>query len=108
MTLVKSVDDVAALTPPDPEKLAFLTQTTLSVDDTRDIFAALEHRFPTIQGPRGEDICYATSNRQQAVKRSEEHASELQSLLRISYADFCLKKTKTTKHKYKHTKRSHR
>src|SRR3546814_3013126 len=42
--------------------------TTLSVDDTRDIVAALEHRFPTIQGPRGEDICYATSNRQQAVK----------------------------------------
>src|SRR3546814_5826511 len=68
MTLVESVDDVAALTPPDPEKLAFLTQTTLSVDDTRDIVAALEHRFPTIQGPRGEDICYATSNRQQAVK----------------------------------------
>src|SRR3546814_15742278 len=68
MTLVESVDDVAALTPPDPEKLAFLTQTPLSVDDTRDIVAALEHRFPTIQGPRGEDICYATSNRQQAVQ----------------------------------------
>ncbi|MGV1683316.1 4-hydroxy-3-methylbut-2-enyl diphosphate reductase [Sphingopyxis sp. NJF-3] len=68
MTLVESVDDVAALAPPDPEKLAFLTQTTLSVDDTRDIVTALEHRFPTIQGPRGEDICYATSNRQQAVK----------------------------------------
>ncbi|PAL20757.1 4-hydroxy-3-methylbut-2-enyl diphosphate reductase [Sphingopyxis sp. GW247-27LB] len=68
MTLVESVDDVAALVPPDPEKLAFLTQTTLSVDDTRDIVTALEHRFPTIQGPRGEDICYATSNRQQAVK----------------------------------------
>jgi len=68
MTLVESVDDVARLTPPDPEKLAFLTQTTLSVDDTRDIAAALEHRFPSIQGPRGEDICYATSNRQAAVK----------------------------------------
>ena len=68
MTLVESVDDVARLTPPDPEKLAFLTQTTLSVDDTRDIVAALEHRFPSIQGPRGEDICYATSNRQAAVK----------------------------------------
>ncbi|HMN55503.1 MAG TPA: 4-hydroxy-3-methylbut-2-enyl diphosphate reductase, partial [Sphingopyxis sp.] len=62
MTLVESVDDVAALSPADPDNLAFLTQTTLSVDDTRDIVAALQHRFPTIQGPRGEDICYATSN----------------------------------------------
>ena len=68
MTLVESVDDVAALSPPDPELLSFLTQTTLSVDDTRDIIAALQHRFPAITGPRGEDICYATSNRQDAVK----------------------------------------
>ena len=68
MTLVESVDDVAALSPPDHEKLSFLTQTTLSVDDTRDIVAALQHRFPSISGPRGEDICYATSNRQEAVK----------------------------------------
>ena len=68
MTLVESVDDVAALVPADPDKLAFLTQTTLSVDDTHDIVAALQHRFPSIAGPRGEDICYATSNRQQAVK----------------------------------------
>lgn len=68
MTLVESVDDVAALTPPDAENLAFLTQTTLSVDDTRDIVTALQHRFPAITGPRGEDICYATSNRQDAVK----------------------------------------
>ncbi|HEV2598337.1 4-hydroxy-3-methylbut-2-enyl diphosphate reductase [Sphingopyxis sp.] len=68
MTLVESVDDVAALSPPDPEMLSFLTQTTLSVDDTRDIIAALQHRFPAISGPRGEDICYATSNRQEAVK----------------------------------------
>lgn len=68
MTLVESVDDVAALAPPDPDQLAYLTQTTLSVDDTRDIIAALEHRFPQIAGPRGEDICYATSNRQDAVK----------------------------------------
>ena len=68
MTLVESVDDVAALSPADPDNLAFLTQTTLSVDDTRDIVAALQHRFPSIQGPRGEDICYATSNRQEAVK----------------------------------------
>jgi 4-hydroxy-3-methylbut-2-enyl diphosphate reductase len=68
MTLVESVDDVAALSPPDPEKLAFLTQTTLSVDDTRGIVTALRHRFPSIAGPRSEDICYATSNRQDAVK----------------------------------------
>jgi 4-hydroxy-3-methylbut-2-en-1-yl diphosphate reductase len=68
MTLVESVDDVAALSPPDPDMLSFLTQTTLSVDDTRDIIAALQHRFPAISGPRGEDICYATSNRQDAVK----------------------------------------
>ncbi|MGB3317593.1 MAG: 4-hydroxy-3-methylbut-2-enyl diphosphate reductase [Sphingopyxis granuli] len=68
MTLVESVDDVATLTPPDPDKLAFLTQTTLSVDDTASVVAALRHRFPSIQGPRGEDICYATSNRQDAVK----------------------------------------
>ena len=68
MTLVESVDDVAALSPPDPENLSFLTQTTLSVEDTRDIVAALQHRFPSISGPRGEDICYATSNRQDAVK----------------------------------------
>ncbi|MBL8650195.1 MAG: 4-hydroxy-3-methylbut-2-enyl diphosphate reductase [Sphingopyxis sp.] len=68
MTLIESVDDVASLCPPDPDKLSFLTQTTLSVDDTRDIIAALQHRFPAISGPRGEDICYATSNRQEAVK----------------------------------------
>ncbi|WP_188236927.1 4-hydroxy-3-methylbut-2-enyl diphosphate reductase [Sphingopyxis sp. LK2115] len=68
MTLVESVDDVAALAPADPDRLSFLTQTTLSVDDTRDIVAALQHRFPAIAGPRGEDICYATSNRQEAVK----------------------------------------
>ncbi|KTE20421.1 4-hydroxy-3-methylbut-2-enyl diphosphate reductase [Sphingopyxis sp. H050] len=68
MTLVESVDDVAGLSPSNPEMLSFLTQTTLSVDDTRDIVTALQHRFPAISGPRGEDICYATSNRQDAVK----------------------------------------
>jgi 4-hydroxy-3-methylbut-2-enyl diphosphate reductase len=68
MTLVESVDDVARLSVGDAEKLSFLTQTTLSVDDTRDVVAALRHRFPAIAGPRGEDICYATSNRQEAVK----------------------------------------
>jgi 4-hydroxy-3-methylbut-2-enyl diphosphate reductase len=68
MTLVETIADVAALSPADPGNLAFLTQTTLSVDDTAGIVAALRGRFPTIQGPRGEDICYATSNRQAAVK----------------------------------------
>ncbi|MEP6784274.1 MAG: 4-hydroxy-3-methylbut-2-enyl diphosphate reductase [Sphingomonadales bacterium] len=68
MSLVETVDDVAALDPADPEALGFLTQTTLSVDDTREIVEALKARFPSIQGPRGEDICYATSNRQESVK----------------------------------------
>jgi 4-hydroxy-3-methylbut-2-enyl diphosphate reductase len=68
MTLIETMDDVAACAPADPERLAFLTQTTLSVDDTAEIVAALKQRFPSIQGPRGEDICYATSNRQAAVK----------------------------------------
>ncbi|HEV2569891.1 4-hydroxy-3-methylbut-2-enyl diphosphate reductase [Sphingomonas sp.] len=68
MTLVETVEDVAALAPTDPNNLAFLTQTTLSVDDTAEIISALKTRFPSIAGPRGEDICYATSNRQAAVK----------------------------------------
>lgn len=69
MTLIETLDDVATLDPADPSHLAFLTQTTLSVDDTAEIVRALKARFPEIQGPRGEDICYATSNRQDAVKR---------------------------------------
>jgi 4-hydroxy-3-methylbut-2-en-1-yl diphosphate reductase len=68
MTLVETVGDVEHLVAADPDALAFLTQTTLSVDDTAEIVAALHKRFPTIQAPRGEDICYATSNRQAAVK----------------------------------------
>jgi 4-hydroxy-3-methylbut-2-enyl diphosphate reductase len=68
MTLVETVGDVERLAPADPDALAFLTQTTLSVDDTAEMIAALQRRFPTIQAPRGEDICYATSNRQAAVK----------------------------------------
>ena len=69
MTLVETVEDVAALNPAHPDKLSYLTQTTLSVDDTHEIIAALQARFPSIVGPKGEDICYATSNRQDAVKR---------------------------------------
>ncbi len=68
MTLVETVGDVEHLSPADPDALAFLTQTTLSVDDTAEIVVALHKRFPTILAPRGEDICYATSNRQAAVK----------------------------------------
>lgn len=74
MTLVETVEDVEALEPADPENLAFLTQTTLSVDDTRAIVESLQERFPNIVGPKGEDICYATSNRQEAVKRVAETA----------------------------------
>lgn len=74
MTLVETLADVAGLNPPDPNALAFLTQTTLSVDDTAEIVAALHDRFPTIAAPRGEDICYATSNRQAAVKAIAERA----------------------------------
>lgn len=68
MTLVETVDDVATLDPADPDNLAYLTQTTLSVDDTAEIIAALQARFPSISAPKAEDICYATSNRQGAVK----------------------------------------
>jgi 4-hydroxy-3-methylbut-2-en-1-yl diphosphate reductase len=68
MTLVETIEDVETLQVPDPDNLAFLTQTTLSVEDTAHMVAALQKRFPTIRGPRGEDICYATSNRQAAVK----------------------------------------
>ncbi len=67
--LVESVAGVAALAPRDPEALAYVTQTTLSVDDTKAIIAALRARFPTIEGPRKDDICYATQNRQDAVRR---------------------------------------
>ncbi len=66
--LVETVEDVATVQVRDPERLAFVTQTTLSVDDTIDIVAALHARFPKIVGPHKEDICYATTNRQEAVK----------------------------------------
>ena len=66
--LVETVEDVTGITPRDPSRLAFITQTTLSVDDTAAIVAALQARFPAIVGPAKEDICYATTNRQAAVK----------------------------------------
>ncbi len=66
--LVETAGDVARVEVRDPERIAFVTQTTLSVDDTADIVAALQARFPAIVGPHKEDICYATTNRQAAVK----------------------------------------
>ncbi|WP_294120312.1 4-hydroxy-3-methylbut-2-enyl diphosphate reductase [Sphingomonas sp.] len=69
MTLIESVEDVTLIEPANTKNLSFLTQTTLSVDDTAQIVEALQTRFPAIQAPRSEDICYATSNRQAAVKK---------------------------------------
>jgi 4-hydroxy-3-methylbut-2-en-1-yl diphosphate reductase len=66
--LVEDEDDVAALQVNHPEKVAFVTQTTLSIDDTAKVIDALRHKFPHIQGPRKDDICYATQNRQDAVR----------------------------------------
>lgn len=74
MTLIETVEDVEAFSPRDPENLAFVTQTTLSVDDTAEIVAALQARFPAINAPHKEDICYATTNRQEAVKVMAERA----------------------------------
>lgn len=68
ITLIETVEDVASFAPKNPDNVAFVTQTTLSVDDTADIVAALQTRFPGISSPHKEDICYATTNRQEAVK----------------------------------------
>jgi 4-hydroxy-3-methylbut-2-enyl diphosphate reductase len=68
ITLIETVQEAETFIPHDPEKLAYVTQTTLSVDDTRDIVDTLKRRFPHIRGPFKEDICYATTNRQEAVK----------------------------------------
>ena len=78
--LVETVEDVATVRPDNAERLAFITQTTLSVDDAADIIAALKARFPAIVGPRKEDICYATTNRQAAVR---EIAPKIDALLVI-------------------------
>jgi 4-hydroxy-3-methylbut-2-en-1-yl diphosphate reductase len=72
VVLIETVDDAEALSVRDPAKLAYITQTTLSVDDTADIISALRKRFPAVQGPVKEDICYATTNRQEAVKSIAE------------------------------------
>jgi 4-hydroxy-3-methylbut-2-en-1-yl diphosphate reductase len=68
VTLIETVEDADALAVRDAAKLAYVTQTTLSVDDTKDVIAVLQRRFPLIKGPFKEDICYATTNRQEAVK----------------------------------------
>ena len=75
--LVETVADVATVQVRDPSQLAFVTQTTLSVDDTIDIVAALNARFPAIVGPHKEDICYATTNRQEAVKAMAPHCDAM-------------------------------
>jgi 4-hydroxy-3-methylbut-2-enyl diphosphate reductase len=77
IVLVESVDDVERIEPPPGKRLAYITQTTLSVDETTEIIAALRRRFPEIRGPQKEDICYATSNRQWAVKEMVEHIDAL-------------------------------
>jgi 4-hydroxy-3-methylbut-2-enyl diphosphate reductase len=73
MYLIESVEDVARLNVKNPDFLAFVTQTTLSMDDTAEVIDALRERFPRIVGPKKEDICYATQNRQDAVKRLVEY-----------------------------------
>ena len=84
MTLIETVDDVNAFTPADDSRLAYVTQTTLSVDDTKDIVTALRRRFPKMAEPRKDDICYATTNRQEAVKAI---AAEAQLVLVIGAAN---------------------
>lgn len=84
MTLIETVEDVDAFVPTDETRLAYVTQTTLSVDDTKDIVAALRRRFPHMAEPRKDDICYATTNRQEAVKAI---AAEAQLVLVIGAAN---------------------
>ena len=73
ITLIETVADARTVTVPAGKSLAYITQTTLSVDDTAEIIAVLQHRFPEIAAPRSEDICYATTNRQEAVKAIAQH-----------------------------------
>ena len=77
VVLVESAEDVERLEVDNPDNLAYITQTTLSIDDTADIVAALKHRFPAIHGPKKDDICYATTNRQMAVKAIAERCEAL-------------------------------
>jgi 4-hydroxy-3-methylbut-2-enyl diphosphate reductase len=100
VTLIETVEDANAFVPRDPQTLAFVTQTTLSVDDTREIVAALKARFPAINGPHKEDICYATTNRQEAIKAvapkveamivvGSPHSSNSQRLVEVALRNGC-------------------
>src|SRR5260370_4452084 len=80
VTLIEPAEDAATFAPKDPENLAFVTQTTLSIDDTAEIVALLKGRFPNISGPHKEDICYATTNRQLAGTKG---APAVDALLRL-------------------------
>ncbi len=75
--LVETREDAEKVTVPDPDRVAYLTQTTLSIDDTRDILAVLKRRFPNLRAPSKQDICYATQNRQDAVKAMAPHVDML-------------------------------
>jgi 4-hydroxy-3-methylbut-2-en-1-yl diphosphate reductase len=97
ITLVETVEDVAALDLPDPDKVAYITQTTLSVEEAAGIVDALKVRYPRARGPRGEDICYATTNRQDATKElarqsdvvlvvGSEHSSNSQRMVEVALA----------------------
>ena len=77
VTVLSTVDEVNALHVADTERLAYVTQTTLSIDDTREVIDALVHRFPSIEGPELKDICYATQNRQNAVKRMTDEGIDV-------------------------------
>jgi len=74
ITLIETVEDAKAFAPADPSRLAYITQTTLSVDDTAEIIATLKRRFPEMADPRKEDICYATTNRQESMKAIADRA----------------------------------
>jgi 4-hydroxy-3-methylbut-2-enyl diphosphate reductase len=100
VTLIETVADANVFTPKNPETLAFVTQTTLSVDDTREIVAALRARFPAINGPHKEDICYATTNRQESIKAvaplvdamivvGSPHSSNSQRLVEVALRSGC-------------------
>lgn len=100
VSLIETVDDANRFEPKDPQTLAFVTQTTLSVDDTREIVAALRARFPSINGPHKEDICYATTNRQESIKAvaprvdamivvGSPHSSNSQRLVEVALRSGC-------------------
>ena len=100
VTLIETVDDANRFVPKNPHTLAFVTQTTLSVDDTREIVAALKTRFPSINGPHKEDICYATTNRQESIKAvapridamivvGSPHSSNSQRLVEVALRSGC-------------------